>query len=535
MSKPGTKRRLHGKETPPSFQPRLLTDPAQPQELAAIPFDRLVEYAADAFFIYDLGGRFLGVNRSACESLGYTREELLGRSVAEVDTAYEAVEFLHRHSGMVLGAPSTAQGIHRRKDGTAFPVEIRVSLFAEGQRPLFLAVARDVSEHRRFGEELRQAQKMEALGRLAGGVAHDFNNLLTAILGYSDMLLGRVGPDLRREVSEVKQAGERAAQLTRQLLAFSRRQVIRPRVLDLNEVAGAIEGMLRRLIPEAIRVELAPGAGEMWVKADPGQIDQVILNLALNARDAMPMGGLLRIATSLDEVGPEFVGRHPGSARGRYVILSVSDTGVGISKETLAHLFEPFFTTKDVGKGTGLGLATVYGITKQSGGFLTVASEPGKGATFRIYLPCVQDRPQAQTDSQVIAIFSGTERILLVEDDAAVRGFVAQGLKSHGYAVSEAATPDQALRFPEQGNPGPELLLTDIVMPGMSGRELARQLRARYPRIGVVYMSGYTEDVALQEGRIEPGAGFIAKPFVMIDLLSRIRKTLARVEAEGAS
>lgn len=535
MSKPGTRRRPLQKETLPSFQPRLLTDPASPQESAAIPFDRLVEYAADAFFIYDLGGRFLAVNQRACEGLGYTREELLGRSVADIDQAHDAVEFLNRHGGMAIGIPSTGQGVHRRKDGTTFPVETRVSLFAEGQRPLFLAIARDVSERRTFEEGLRQSQKMEALGRLAGGVAHDFNNLLTAILGYSDMLLGRVAPDLRKDVSEVKQAGERAAQLTRQLLAFSRRQVIRPRVLDLNEVARAIEGMLRRLIPETIHMELALGAGEMWAKADSGQIDQVILNLAVNARDAMPMGGLLRIATSLAEVGPEFVGRHPGSAIESYVVLSVSDTGVGISKETLAHLFEPFFTTKDVGKGTGLGLATVYGITKQSGGFLTVASEPGKGTTFRIYLPCVQDRPQAQTDSQVVAIFSGSERILLVEDDAAVRGFVAQGLRLHGYTVTEAASPEEALRASEPANQSPELLLTDMVMPGMSGRELARALRARHPRIGVVYMSGYTEDVALREGVIEPGAGFIAKPFVMIDLLARIRKTLARVLAEGAS
>jgi two-component system cell cycle sensor histidine kinase/response regulator CckA len=455
--------------------------------------------------------------------------------VADVDQAYDAVEFLHRHSGMALGAPSTVQRVHRRKDGTSFPVEILVSLFEEGQRPLFLAITRDVSEGRRLEEGLRQSQKMEALGRLAGGVAHDFNNLLTAILGYSDMLLGRVGPDLRKEVSEVKQAGERAAQLTRQLLAFSRRQVIRPRVLDLNEVARAIEGMLRRLIPEAIRVELAPGTGQLWVKADAGQIDQVILNLALNARDAMPRGGLLRISTTLTQVEPDFVDRHPGSAIGSYVVLSVSDTGVGISKETLAHLFEPFFTTKDVGKGTGLGLATVYGITKQSGGFLTVASEPGKGTTFRIYLPCVQDRPKAQSESQVVAIFSGTERILLVEDDAAVRGFVAQGLRLHGYTVSVAATPEEALRCLEPAGVSPELLLTDIVMPGMSGRDLARELRERHPGIRVVYMSGYTEDVALQEGRIEPGAGFIAKPFVMIDLLARIRKTLARMSAEGSS
>src|SRR5882672_229360 len=442
MTRPGTQRRPLHKGSPHPAGPRLLADPIPSRQSGGIPFDRLVEHAGDAFFIHDLGGTFLDINRRGCESLGYAREELLGRSLGDIDTAYNAEEFLEKHGGMSLGVPSTEQRVYRRKDGTTFPVEVRVSLFTDDNRSLFLVIARDVSERRKFDEGLRQAQKMEALGRLAGGVAHDFNNLLTAIIGYSDMLLGRVAMEVRPEVLEVKRAGERASQLTRQLLAFSRRQPIRPKILDMNDVAHGMEAMLRRLIPEEIRIELALEPAEPWVKADPGQIDQVILNLAVNAKDAMPKGGLLRIATDLVEVGSDFVARHPGSTPGRYVVLAVSDTGVGIPKETLAHLFEPFFTTKEVGKGTGLGLAMVYGITKQSGGFLTVASSPGKGTTFRIYLPSVQERPGNQSDSQVIATFSGSERILLVEDDASVRFFVSQGLRVHGYTVFDAATPE---------------------------------------------------------------------------------------------
>jgi PAS domain S-box-containing protein len=500
----------------------------------AIPYRLLAEHAGDAFFVHDLQGRFLDANQIACESLGYSRVEILARSVGDVEIHYNRVEFQKRWKDMVVGKPSTVQGDHRRKDGTTFPVEVRVSLFAEGTRPLFLSIVRELTERRRLDEELRQSQKMEALGRLAGGVAHDFNNLLTAILGYSDVILGRVGSDcpFRSELSEVKRAGERAAQLTRQLLAFSRRQPTRPQVLELNSVVTGIEEMLRRLIPESIRVEFALVPGDLCVRVDPGQIDQVIMNLALNARDAMTCGGLLRVSTSVVEVSPDFVIKHPGSTPGRYAVLSVADTGVGIPKEQLTHLFEPFFTTKAVGKGTGLGLATVYGITKQSSGFLTVASEPGKGSTFKVYLPFVPERPQAPSESQIIEVLGGTERILLAEDDPGVRKFLGRSLRAYGYVVTEAASPEEALLHAEREGSPVDLLLTDMVMPGMSGRELAQKLQIRFPGLAVVYMSGYTEDVAIGEGRIEAGAGFIAKPFVIADVLSRIRKTLANSSPE---
>ncbi len=508
--------------------------------------ESLSEAALDGILSVSTQGKILSFNRRFVQMWGIPSEVIASRSHeaalrSVLDQVTNPEGFMRQVEYLYANPREVSQEEVQLKDGRTFDRYSAPITRGEGG-PSYGRVwfFRDVTDRKRaekkkaeLEEHFRQSQKMEAVGRLAGGVAHDFNNLLTAILGYSDVILARAGldPASRMELMEVKRAGERAAQLTRQLLAFSRRQPIRPKILDLNEVARGIESMLRRLIPEAIRVELAPQLEDMWIKADPGQVDQVILNLSINARDAMPKGGLLRIGTNLIEVGPEFVRRHPGSAAGRYVVLSVSDTGIGIPKETLAHLFEPYFTTKEIGKGTGLGLATVYGITKQSGGFLTVASDPGKGTTFRVYLPRVEERPQAPNDSQVVATISGTERILLVEDDAAVRGFVAQGLKAHGYVVSVAECPEEAIRIWKSLGGNLDLLLTDVVMPGKSGRELARELMASQHNLGVVYMSGYTEDVALREGRIEPGAGFIAKPFVIADLLVRIRKTLAKVEA----
>ncbi len=343
---------------------------------------------------------------------------------------------------------------------------------------------------RRLEGELRQAQKMEALGRLAGGVAHDFNNLLTAIL--------------------------------------------RTKVLDAQEQATLIEPMLRRLLPESIRLELVLEDAPIWVRADPGQLDQVILNLALNARDAMGTGnGVLRISLSECEIGESVVAKHPGVRPGSYVLLSVADTGAGIPKDVIPHLFEPFFTTKSEGKGTGLGLATVYGITKQSGGFLSVSSDAGKGTTFKIYLPQVKEEPDLASASQVIEMVSGTETILLVEDEEQVRHLVRHCLANSGYTVLEAAGPAQALALVQKGNTHIDLLLTDMVMPGMNGRELAAELRRRLGEdLSVVYMSGYTEDACDHENKVEPWAGFIAKPFVPVDLLVRVRKTLVRQKAQ---
>jgi two-component system cell cycle sensor histidine kinase/response regulator CckA len=438
----------------------------------------------------------------------------------------------------VSGTIGEERAIESLKRGaTDYVVKGRLGgLVVRAQRAL-----KDVEERlrsKRLEEELRQAQKMEALGRLAGGVAHDFNNLLTAILGYGDLLLGRVGPDspLRTDLQEVKRAGERAASLTRQLLAFSRRQPLRSKILDAREQIGFMEPLLRRLLPESIRLELAMGEAPLLIRVDPGQLDQVLLNLALNARDAMSAGnGVLRIGLAPVEMGDAALSKHPGVRPGHYIVLSVADTGAGIPQDMLPHLFEPFFTTKDEGKGTGLGLATVYGITRQSGGFLSVSSEPGRGTTFRIYFPEIrEEKPDLASTSQVIEKISGTETILLVEDEEQVRRLVRHCLAGNGYTVIEARDPIDALKLVEKDGVHIDLLLTDIVMPAMNGRALAAELRRRLgDDLSVVYMSGYSEDATVREGKAEPWAGFIAKPFVPTDLLVRVRKTLTRHKAKG--
>jgi hypothetical protein len=493
-------------------------------------YRRLVEQAGDAFFVHDLAGRFLDVNDRACESLGYSRGELLAMAVADIETTFDPVGFGKMWRSMGSGEPLTVHGIHRRKDGATFPVEVRLGLLEPGDHPLYLAIVRDISERRRLEEELRQAQKTEAVGRLAGGIAHDFNNLLTAVMGYTAIVLDRVGPGfpLRAELEEVKRAGERAAALTRQLLAFSRRQMIHPKVLDLNVQVSAIEKMLRRIIPESIRFELALAPDLGRVRADPGQIDQVVMNLALNARDAMPDGGTLTLATANAELSPSDAGRCPGMKPGGHVVLAVSDTGTGIPKEMLPHLFEPFYTTKGEGKGTGLGLATVHGIAKQSNGFITVASKAGDGTTFRVYLPRVEERAPGPSDSQIIVSVWGSETVLLAEDDGTVRLLVREALRAHGYRVLDAKDALEALRLAEREKDRIDLLLTDMVMPGMKGRELAISLRARYPGLKVLYMSGYTDDAALIRGKLEAGEAFIPKPFLPNEILSKVRKMLLK-------
>jgi len=388
---------------------------------------------------------------------------------------------------------------------------------------------RDVTELKRLEEQLRQAQKMEAVGRLAGGVAHDFNNLLTAILGSTELLLGGLpgANPLREDAEEIRRAAERAAALTRQLLAYSRRQVLKPEPLNLNTVVAEMDRLLRRLIGEDVVLvtALAPDLGT--VRADPGQIEQVIVNLALNARDAMPQGGRLSVATTNIELDPAYVGDHAGAKAGPFVLLTVTDTGTGMDPETTAHLFEPFFTTKEVGKGTGLGLATVYGIVKQSGGYITVYSEPGQGTSFKIYLPRVPEAspvpkgPTAPREST-----RGTETILVVEDEPAVRSLSRRALEGSGYTVLAAATGADALELAERHDGPIDLLVTDVVMPGMSGRELAEQLAPRRPGLRVLYMSGYPGDAVVQRGGLAAGVAFLQKPFTPDGLARQVRAVL---------
>jgi nitrogen-specific signal transduction histidine kinase/CheY-like chemotaxis protein len=380
-------------------------------------------------------------------------------------------------------------------------------------------------------EQLRQSQKMEAVGKLAGGVAHDFNNLLTAISGYSDLLLHRL-PDystLRRDVEEIRKAGDRAATLTRQLLAFSHRQVLQPKVLDLNNVVTKMGQMLRRLIGEDIELSIDLSPSLSLVKADPGQIEQVIVNLVVNARDAMPDGGRITIATTGADLSSSYAAVHPEVVPGPHVLLSVANTGHGMNDETQMHLFEPFFTTKEGGKGSGLGLATVYGIVQQSGGHLRVNSAADRGSTFLIYLPRVEppeDGVQGADRSLLPHPSPGTETVLLAEDEEVVRRFAREILSGNGYKVLEAGSGREALLLSEAYRGEIQLLLTDVVMPKMSGRELTERIRPLRPDLRILYMSGYTDDAILRHGVLEDGIPFLQKPFTPEGLARKVREVL---------
>jgi signal transduction histidine kinase len=385
------------------------------------------------------------------------------------------------------------------------------------------------AEHRRLEQQLRQAQKMEAVGRLAGGVAHDFNNLLTVINGYSQLISSRLpaGDSIRTDAEEILRAGIRAASLTRQLLAFSRKQILAPVVLNLNRIVSEVEKMLHRLIGEDIELitSLAPGLGN--VKADPGQIEQVIMNLAVNARDAMSNGGKLTLETANVSLDEGYVRHHAGAQTGPHVMLGVSDTGIGMDQETQSHLFEPFFTTKEPGKGTGLGLSTVYGIVKQSSGSIWAYSEPGQGATFKIYLPRVDVPADSSKPTQRrVGLQRGTETILLVEDSEGVRKLMHHILTRNGYTLLAAENGEQAFQMMEQHAGSIHLLLTDIVLPGIGGPEIAHRMRALRPGIRVLFTSGYTDRGVVENGVLESGVAFLQKPFAADELCRKVREVL---------
>jgi two-component system, cell cycle sensor histidine kinase and response regulator CckA len=491
----------------------------------------LVENAHDLIYTQDLEGNYTSINSAVERVTGYTREEALGMNVKHV----AAPEYLEKARRMIAqklaGESVTAYEVEIiAKDGRRVRVELNTSLIIQdGVVVGVQGIARDVTERKELEEQLRQAQKMEAVGKLAGGVAHDFNNLLTVINGYSDLLAKRLRAEdpLRLNVEEIKKAGERATSLTRQLLAFSRKQVLQPKVIDLNEVVRETEKMLRRLIGEDVelRASLGPWLGS--VKADPGQMEQVLMNLAVNARDAMPHGGKLTISTENVYLDEEYAAHHVSVAPGRYVMLAVSDTGSGMDEETRARVFEPFFTTKEAGKGTGLGLSTVYGIVKQSGGYVWVYSEVGRGTTFKIYLPRVDAGAQlySQTPSHARKL-GGTETVLLAEDDELVRNMTRVILSDHGYKVLAEANGVAALSLFERTEEPIHLLLTDVVMPGMSGRELADRLTRLRPEMKVLFMSGYTEDAIVHHGVLDEGVNFIQKPFTPDDLARKVREVL---------
>jgi PAS domain S-box-containing protein len=488
----------------------------------------LVENANDAIFIVqDKVIRFS--NPKTEELLGYDARELaripFGEHVHPLDR-----ESIWGEKGSGEGPSASGRTFRvRHRNGREFWVELNsVAILWEG-RLATLNFARDITEQKRLEAQFLQAQKMEAVGRLAGGVAHDFNNLLTVINSHSQLALLEIKEwdPLREKFESIQKAGERAANLTRQLLAFSRRQVVEMKVIDLNTLLRDLEKMLQRVIGEDIRLETALTADLGRVKADPGQIEQAILNLVVNARDAMPGGGKLTIETGNEEVDPEFAGKHMGLKPGRYVRLSVSDTGVGMPPEVRERLFEPFFTTKEKGKGTGLGLSTVYGVVKQSGGEIWIYSEPGMGTTAKIFLPAVDEPLEtSKGKSQAERMPKGTETILVVEDEDEVRKLALGILSKQGYRVLEAAHGGDALLMMEQNREPIQLLLTDVVMPGINGPDFARRLKFIHPGLKVLYMSGYADNVIFQQGILDPSVAFLQKPFTVERLTGKVREVL---------
>jgi PAS domain S-box-containing protein len=498
--------------------------------------DNILHSLVNGIVTLDLEGRVVTLNGAAEALLGCSASAR-GRPVTEVLAhAPELVAILEAAIQWRTGRTGTVT-LPNRAGGTV-PVEITTATLkgGEGQDLGVIVVARDLTAVRALEAQLRQAQKMEAVGRLAGGVAHDFNNLLTVITGRSQLLLLKLSPEspLRRDVELVEETAHRASALTRQLLAFSRKQMIQPRVVDLNEIVRGMETMLARLIGEdiALATRLDHAAG--CVRADPAQLEQMIVNLVVNARDAMPLGGRLTLETGYVQIDEGFARQHVGLRPGPHVRLVVRDTGVGMDGLIKAHLFEPFFTTKGPGKGTGLGLATVYGIVNQCGGAIRVESEPGQGATFTIELPRIDAPADATGDARdTTAAPYGSETVLLVEDEPEVRGLARDILRQQGYTVLEAADGDEALRVGREYSGPIHLLVTDVVMPQMGGRALADRVRAGRDEIKVLYVSGYTDDAILRQGVSETGTAFLAKPFTAAALAHKVRLVLDAATAGG--
>ena len=500
-------------------------------------FRALVEESWDAIALFAADGTITYGSPATTRLLGYDLTEFVGRNAMEFIHPDDRAPVLLRLEE-VTARPRSSLHIAARvqhKNGTWRYLEgVLTNLLDDPSVAAIVNNYRDVTDRRILEEQIMLSQKMEAIGRLAGGVAHDFNNILTAIGGYADLLMADFAPDDKRrgDIEEIHRATQRAASLTQQLLAFSRRQVMQPKVISLNALIPDIEKMLRRLIGEDIlfATVLHPRVGN--VRADPGQLEQVIVNLAVNARDAMPApnGGRLTIETRNVELDELYAADHPGVTPGRYVMLAVTDTGVGMDEETKSRIFEPFFTTKARGKGSGLGLATVYGIVRQTGGHIWPYSEPGTGTTMRVYLPRVDDPadPIEHSSEAPPESLRGSETILLVEDEAPVRSVTRQLLERNGYTVLEAADGRTALSLinGEQDRVHVDLLLTDVIMPGMSGRELADQMKARRPQLRVLFMSGYTDDAVVRHGMLEPGLAYLEKPFRPPVLLRKVREVL---------
>jgi PAS domain S-box-containing protein len=486
----------------------------------------VTEGTADLIVAKDLAGRYLMANSAAAQVFGYHQSAITGRTDGE------------------LFSPEIAQGIRAADYDVALTGETKVYEETFASHPYLsskgvlrapdqsvtgtFSISRDMTEHKALETQLRQAQKMEAVGRLAGGVAHDFNNMLTAIMSYAELLQADLPDDVavQENLDEIRQAARRAAGLTSQLLAFSRQQVLEPRVLNANEVVTGLEKMLRRIIGEDVDLvtKLAPTLGH--VRADPGQLEQALLNLVINARDAMPGGGRLVIETAEAELDEEYNADHGIEGVGPYVMIAITDSGQGMDKATQARIFDPFFTTKEQGKGTGLGLSTVYGIVKQSGGFVWVYSEPGHGATFKVYLPRVDAAVEVPVAPTTVRTTGGRETVLVVEDEEALRRVAERILIRDGYTVHAASSGEEALALAKSSPRPIDLIATDVVMPGLGGRDLVRRLLAIHPDAKVLFMSGYTDDAVLRHGIPEPGTAFLQKPFSGLALTHKIREIL---------
>jgi len=494
-------------------------------------FRTLFDNAGDAIFIHDLEGCFLEANHEACERLGYSREELLKMAAADIDTPEWAALTAGRVEELRKKGHVISESIHVAKDGKRIPVEVNSRIVQFAGRPAVLASARDVTARRALEHQLNQAVKMEAVGLLAGGVAHDFNNNLTPIFAVCGLLLNKLNKDhpLYQDLLEIRDAAERCASLIRQLMAFGRKQILEPKVINLNDVVTRMEKILIRTIGEDVGLVKSLESKLHPTRADAGQIEQIIVNLAVNARDAMPQGGKLTIETQNVSLDEEYCQNHLELKPGEYVMLAMTDTGTGMGKSTQQHIFEPFFTTKEKGKGTGLGLSTVYGIVKQSGGNIELYSELGKGTTFKIYLPAsALGAETAATVASPAEPPRGSETIMVVEDNGIVRKVMKRILKSIGYSVIEAGSGEEAVRICEQSKGKIDLLITDMVMPGMTGRELSNLLTDKYPGLKVIFVSGYTDDAISHHGVLEPGMFFIQKPFVVQALAEKIREALDR-------
>jgi len=497
---------------------------------------RSVEQMADALIIMDRSGVMEYVNPAFEALTGYSRQEATGQTLGILQSEEQAGEVYEEMWNTVLSG-TVFRGIvmNRKKNGETLILEKVLTPLRDGSGEIahFISSCRDITERRKLESELQQAQKMDAIGRLAGGVAHDFNNLLLVISAYAELMLDSLAAEdpLRRNVGEIMTASRRAADLTRQLLAFGRKQMQLLQVLDLNAVIGEITGMLPRLIGEDIELVFVPAPDLGKVKADPTQIEQVVMNLAANARDAMPGGGTLTIETATVRVDESYVQRHSIVPEGDYVLLTVTDSGQGIGAQHMAHIFEPFYTTKEAGKGTGLGLATVYGIVKQNGGFVWVYSEPGLGTTFKVYLPRVQPlNSEVRITKPAEHSPRGCETVLLVEDEASVREASRQFLTQCGYTVLEASDGEAALSASREHRGAIHLMITDVVMPRLGGPRLAERLADERPDMKVLFVSGYAENTVLRHGKIDVTTRFLQKPFSLNTLARKVREILEASE-----